>query len=256
IISNSLGFLILDTRFLSQFPVTCFLKASFLSISLVIHVVSTTLWSSGAAASPGRKQKAAAGGDEKNRRALGDIGNRVNFRDVDGQVSKRHFSTRIVLQKQIHFNPIASDSSFQSSIFLPDSRKVQPQISLPVARSVESQKSHFLFRWMEYALKPAFVAANVRGKEGAKAAKPPKVAVKSKTEEVIEISSGDEGAKAAEQKKVSVNLKTEEVIKFSSGKGDRRTCRKMMVHTLTSVLTARSKVNHFSRSFLNTRTLA
>ncbi|CAL9114974.1 unnamed protein product, partial [Musa textilis] len=122
-----------------------------------------TLQQRGAAASPGRKQKAAAGGDEKNRRALGDIGNR----------------------------------------------------------------------------KPAFVAVNVRGKEGAKAAKQ-KAAVKPKTEEVIEISSGDERAKAAEQK-ISVNLKTEEVIEVSSGNGDRRTSRRK-VHTLTSVLTARSKV--------------
>ncbi|KAJ8493155.1 hypothetical protein OPV22_014876 [Ensete ventricosum] len=136
-----------------------------------------TLQQRGAAASPGRKQKAAAGGDEKNRRALGDIGNRVNFRDVDG--------------------------------------KVQPQISLPVARYAAQVLENA--QPAEPDKKPAFVAANVRGKEGAKAAKP-KVAVKSKTEEVIEISSGDEG------------------------KGDRRTCRKMMVHTLTSVLTARSKV--------------
>ncbi|URD73846.1 Cyclin, C-terminal domain [Musa troglodytarum] len=203
-----------------------------------------TLQQRGAAASPGRKQKAAAGGDEKNRRALGDIGNRVNFRDVDGQASKRHFSSRIVLREQIHFNPIASDSSFQSSFFfLPDSRKVQPQISLPVARfaaqvlenaqPAEPDKAYI------FPFKPAFVAVNVRGKEGAKAAKQ-KAAVKPKTEEVIEISSGDERAKAAEQK-ISVNLKTEEVIEVSSGNGDRRTSRRK-VHTLTSVLTARSKV--------------
>nr|XP_009393101.1 PREDICTED: G2/mitotic-specific cyclin S13-7-like [Musa acuminata subsp. malaccensis] len=158
-----------------------------------------TLQQRGAAASPGRKQKAAAGGDEKNRRALGDIGNRVNFRDVDG--------------------------------------KVQPQISLPVARFAAQVLENA--QPAEPDKKPAFVAANVRGKEGAKAAKQ-KAAVKPKTEEVIEISSGDEGAKAAEQK-VSVNLKTEEVIEISSGNGDRRTSRKK-VHTLTSVLTARSKV--------------
>ncbi|XP_038976334.1 G2/mitotic-specific cyclin S13-7-like isoform X3 [Phoenix dactylifera] len=136
---------------------------------------------------PIAKQKAAAGGDGKNRRALGDIGNLVTVRGVEG--------------------------------------KLQPQISRPVARSSGAQiLANAQLAAIATADKTVVVAADVAvGKGCAKAVKP-KVSVKPKPEEIIEISPD-----------------TDEELRHVNQQNFRKTSSRKKVHTFSSVLTARSK---------------
>ncbi|XP_010938836.1 G2/mitotic-specific cyclin S13-7 isoform X1 [Elaeis guineensis] len=97
------------------------------------------------------KQKAAAGGDGKNRRALGDIGNLVIVRGVEG--------------------------------------KPQPQISRPVTSSGAQLPANAQLAAIATAdKKPVVVAADVAVRKCCAKAVKPKAAVKPKPEEIIEIS--------------------------------------------------------------------
>nr|XP_019710288.1 G2/mitotic-specific cyclin S13-7 isoform X1 [Elaeis guineensis] len=99
------------------------------------------------------KQKAAAGGDGKNRRALGDIGNLVIVRGVEG--------------------------------------KPQPQISRPVTSSGAQLPANAQLAAIATAdkfQKPVVVAADVAVRKCCAKAVKPKAAVKPKPEEIIEIS--------------------------------------------------------------------